>query len=75
LQSVVRKRRARKRMGTIVDDIMTRAPVTIAETATLADAVALMDRNKIKRLVVTDEQQHVCGVVSRGDLLKLFSMK
>jgi len=75
LQSVVRKRRARKNMGTIVDDIMTRAPVTIAETATLADAVALMDRNKIKRLVVTDDQQRVRGVVSRGDLLKLFSMK
>jgi predicted transcriptional regulator len=37
--------------------------------------VALMDRDKIKRLVVTDESQHVRGVVSRGDLLKLFSMK
>ena len=62
-------------MGTIVDDIMTRAPVTIAENATLARAVELMDRNKIKRLVVTDDQQHVRGIVSRGDLLKLFSMK
>jgi sulfide:quinone oxidoreductase len=75
LETVVRKRRARKGMGTIVDDIMTRTPVTVAETATLADAVALMDRNKIKRLVVMDEQQHVRGIVSRGDLLKLFSMK
>jgi sulfide:quinone oxidoreductase len=75
LETVVRKHRARKGMGTIVDDLMTRAPVTVAETATLADAVALMDRNKIKRLVVTDERQHVRGTVSRGDLLKLFSMK
>jgi sulfide:quinone oxidoreductase len=75
LETVVRKHRARKGMGTIVDDLMTRAPVTAAETATLADAVALMDRNKIKRLVVTDERQHVRGMVSRGDLLKLFSMK
>jgi sulfide:quinone oxidoreductase len=75
LETVVRKHRARKGMGTIVDDLMTRAPVTVAETATLADAVALMDRNKIKRLVVTDEKQHVRGTVSRGDLLKLFSMK
>jgi len=75
LETVVRKRRARKGMGTVVDDLMTRTPISVAETATLADAVALMDRNKIKRLVVTDEQQHVRGIVSRGDLLKLFSMK
>lgn len=40
-----------------------------------AGTVALMDGNKIKRLVVTDDQQRVRGVVSRGDLLKLFSMK
>ena len=75
LETLVRKRRVRKGMGTIVDDIMTRSPITIAETATLADAVALMDRNKVKRLVVTDALQQVCGIVSRGDLLKLFSMK
>ena len=71
----MRKRRARKGMGTIVDDIMTRSPITVAETATLAEAVALMDRNKVKRLVVTDGEQHVRGIVSRHDLLKLFSMK
>jgi sulfide:quinone oxidoreductase len=75
LESVVRKRRARKGMGTIVDDIMTRQPITVAEDATLGQAVTLMDRNKIKRLVVTDETARVRGVVSRGDLMKLFTMK
>jgi CBS domain-containing protein len=75
LESVVRKRRARKGMGTIVDDIMTPDPVTIAASATLSRAVEQMDRHKIKRLVVTDEQSRVQGVVSRGDLLKLFAMK
>jgi sulfide:quinone oxidoreductase len=75
LVSVARKRRARKGMGTIVDDIMTRQPITIAEDATLSKAVQLMDRNKIKRLVVTDGHGHVAGIVSRGDLMKLFAMK
>jgi sulfide:quinone oxidoreductase len=75
LESVVRKRRARKGMGTIVDDIMTPRPVTIDADATLSRAVELMDRNKIKRLVVTDGQSRVQGVVSRGDLMKLFAMK
>jgi sulfide:quinone oxidoreductase len=75
LESVVRKRRARKGMGTVVDDIMTPRPVTIDADAPLSRAVELMDHNKIKRLVVTDEQSRVQGVVSRGDLMKLFAMK
>ena len=75
LVSVARKRRARKGMGTIVDDIMTPNPITIAEDATLSAAVQMMDRNKIKRLVVTDEHAQVRGIVSRGDLMKLFAMK
>lgn len=75
LESVVRKRRARKGMGTIVDDLMTPRPVTVDADATLSRAVELMDHHKIKRLVVTDAQSRVQGVVSRGDLMKLFAMK
>jgi sulfide:quinone oxidoreductase len=75
LVTVARKRRTRKGMGTIVDDLMTRSPVTVGEDESLSRAVELMDRNKVKRLVVTDEQSRVRGVVSRGDLMKLFSMK
>jgi CBS domain-containing protein len=50
--TIVRKRRARKGMGTIVDDIMTRAPITIRTIDSLEAAVARMDRNQVKRLVV-----------------------
>lgn len=75
LETLVRKRRARKGMGTIVDDIMTRQPITIRPEDTLEHAVQRMDRNKIKRLVVTDGAQHVRGVVSRSDLVKLYAAK
>jgi sulfide:quinone oxidoreductase len=75
LVTVARKRRVKKGMGTIVDDIMTHAPVTIGEDDTLERAVSLMDRNKIKRLVVTDRERRVVGIVSRADLVKLFAMK
>ena len=75
LETLVRKRRARKGMGTIVDDIMTRQPITIRPEDTLEHAVQRMDRNKIKRLVVTDDAQHVRGVVSRSDLVKLYAAK
>ena len=74
-ETVVRKRRARKGMGTIVDDIMTKAPITIRASDTLEVAVTRMDKNKIKRLVVTGDDQHVHGIVSRADLVKLFAMK
>jgi len=75
LETVVRKRRARKGMGTIVDDIMTTPPITIREDESLRAAVTLMDTNRIKRLVVTDGDRKVRGVVSRGDLIRLYAMK
>jgi sulfide:quinone oxidoreductase len=75
LETVVRKRRARKGMGTIVDDIMTSPAITIREDETLRTAVTMMDTNRIKRLIVTDDERKVRGVVSRGDLIKLYAMK
>ncbi len=74
-ENIIRKRRTRKSMGTIVDDIMTPKPVTAKSDDTLQKAIALMDKNKIKRLVVTDDDNRVVGVVSRGNLIKLFAMK
>jgi sulfide:quinone oxidoreductase len=75
LETVVRKRRARKGMGTIVDDIMTRPAITIREDDSLRSAVTLMDTSRIKRLVVVDDDNRVRGVVSRGDLIRLYAMK
>ena len=75
LETLVRKRRARKGMGTIVDDIMTRDPITIRAEDTLEHAVQRMDRNKVKRLVVTDGESRVRGIVSRSDMVKLFAAK
>jgi sulfide:quinone oxidoreductase len=75
LETLVRKRRARKGMGTIVDDIMTKSPITIREEESLRTAVTLMDTNRIKRLIVTDDDGKVHGIVSRHDLIRLYAMK
>jgi len=75
LETIVRKRRVKKGMGTIVDDIMTKTPITIRAHDTLEVAVARMDKNKVKRLVVTGDDQRVHGIVSRADVVKLFAMK
>jgi sulfide:quinone oxidoreductase len=63
------------RMGTTVDNIMTRNAVTIGEDETLQQAAERMEQHGIKRLIVTDPQQRLRGVLSRADLMKLFLMK
>ena len=62
-------------MGTIVDDIMTKRPVRISAEDTLQRALELMNKNRIKRLVITDEDDRVQGVISRADLIKLYTMR
>jgi sulfide:quinone oxidoreductase len=72
--TIIRKRRSRKKMGTIVEDIMTKDPVCIGAAETLQQALQLMNRNRITRLVITDDENHVEGIVSRADLIKLYAM-
>ena len=62
-------------MGSIVDDLMTKKPLTLKADDTLQRAIEIMDRNKIKRIVITDDDNHVQGIISRADLPKLFLMK
>jgi sulfide:quinone oxidoreductase len=73
--SIVRRRRMRKTMGTIVDDLMTRKPYTLEPEDSVQRAIEVMDRNKVKRIVVTDGEDNVVGMLSRADLPKLFLMK
>jgi sulfide:quinone oxidoreductase len=75
VETVIRKRRVRKGMGTIVEDLMTPDPITIRPDDTLETAVELMDANRIKRLVVAEGDLRVRGIVARADLIKLFAMK
>ena len=72
--TIIRKRRARKKMGTIVDDIMTKDPICISADSSLRQALELMNKNRIKRLVITSEGGRVEGIVSRADLIKLYTM-
>ncbi len=54
---------------------MTRKPITVKEEDTLQTAIHLMDRNRIKRLIITNTDNEVIGVVSRPDLIRLFTGK
>ena len=54
------------------EDLMTAPAVTVQANATLAQAARTMARAKVKRLPVVDDMGLLEGVVSRGDLLKVF---
>ncbi|WP_329372613.1 CBS domain-containing protein [Streptomyces sp. NBC_01483] len=54
------------------EDLMTAPAVTVQANATLAQAARTMAHAKVKRLAVVDEVGLLEGVVSRGDLLKVF---
>ncbi|MFE1288496.1 CBS domain-containing protein [Streptomyces sp. NPDC058751] len=58
--------------GVRAEELMTSPAVTVRADATLAQAARVMARAKVKRLPVVDETGTLEGVVSRGDLLKVF---
>ncbi len=58
-----------KAHGRHVRDVMTPDVISVAAAAPLEDVVAIMEKNRIKRLPVTQDGR-VTGVVSRSDLLR-----
>jgi len=54
-----------------VEDVMTRNVVTVAENASLEEAVRLMERHHVKRLPVV-KGDAVVGIISRANLVHAF---
>lgn len=52
---------------------MTSPAITIGPEAAVTEAARLMHQRAVKRLPVLDEAGHLIGIVSRGDLLKVFT--
>jgi CBS domain-containing protein len=55
--------------GRKVDEVMTQDPVTIGEDVSLATAVELMERKRIKRLPVIRDG-NIVGIISRANLVR-----
>ena len=53
---------------TAVSTCMTTPAITLKKDATLEDAIALMEKNMIRRLPITDKDGCVCGIVSQADI-------
>ncbi len=58
--------------GVTAEELMSTPAVTVHADATLPQAARIMARRLIKRLPVIDASGRLAGVVSRGDLLKVF---
>ncbi len=56
--------------NTRIDDVMTRNCHTIARSTLAAEALQIMDSQKINALVVTDEDNRVLGALNMHDLLR-----
>ena len=54
-------------------DLMTRPPVTVGPHESVSHAARLMYTLKVKRLPVVDEEGRLIGIVSRGDVLSVYS--
>jgi CBS domain-containing protein len=69
-----RRRRERAKAAAVVaGELMTTPPVTVAPTATVTEAARRIHTAAVKRLPAVDEAGRLVGIVSRADLLKVFT--
>ena len=55
---------------TSIGDCMSQHVSALPENADIKEAAELMEKHQIRRVVVVDDQQRCCGVVSLGDLAR-----
>lgn len=58
---------------TVVDEVMTRHPVSVTPDSDLVDAVELLTSTTVKCLPVIDRKGTLHGVVSRSDIVRLLA--
>jgi len=54
------------------EQLMTRPAFIVAPAQYVTDAASMMDRHHVSRLPVVDDEDRLVGIVTRGNLLKVF---
>jgi CBS domain-containing protein len=70
---ILHGRERAKAAGVTAADLMTRPAVTIGPHEPVSQAARLMYARKVKRLPVVDDDSRLVGIISRADLLSVFS--
>jgi CBS domain-containing protein len=73
ITGLLRHKEQEKARGIKAGELMTRPAVTVGADNTVQDAARIMYKHKVKRLPVTDANNHLVGIVSRTDILSVFS--
>lgn len=68
-----RRREQEKAAAAVAGILMTTPPVTVPPTATVTEAARRMHKAGVKQLPVVDQTGQLLGIVSRADLLKVFT--
>jgi CBS-domain-containing membrane protein len=68
-----RRRERAKAAAAVAGKLMTAPAATVAPTSTVTEAARRMHTAGVKRLPVVDETGRLVGIVSRADLLKVFT--
>lgn len=75
LDAMFRHKASPVNMPEKVADIMTQQIITIHDDDNLHDVIDTMKQNHIKRIVVTNEQQQIQGIITRSNLVKVLLEK
>jgi CBS domain-containing protein len=59
-----------KALGQTVGELMSRDPITVSPDKALREAAQLMHERNIRRLPVLDDEGHVIGILTRGDIVR-----
>lgn len=59
-------------MDGTVADLMVTDLITVKPDSSVLDAVELLKKNRIKRVIVCDDERRLHGIVTRTDFVKLF---
>jgi CBS domain-containing protein len=73
LASILRFRDHDKAAGITAAELMTSPPLTVSPDAPLAEAACLMRDRRVKRLPVINATGHLIGIISRSDVLSVFT--
>ncbi|MBW9222078.1 CBS domain-containing protein [Methanothermococcus sp. SCGC AD-155-C09] len=57
--------------GEIIEKVMVKNPITINPEKKIYDALMVMDKHGVGRLIVVDKNEKVIGIITRTDVLKI----
>lgn len=60
----------KKKLGQLAIDVMTSPAKIMYEQSTLAEILEFMDKNRINRVPVLDNEDKLCGIITRTDIIK-----